>query len=56
MHQNKAGKNSQGNRDLSEAIARHENLVREAVESGDTLAANRNRFMAAVYRSMLDHP
>jgi hypothetical protein len=39
---------------LSEAIAKHENLADKAVKSGNALAANRNRFIAAVYRSMLD--
>jgi hypothetical protein len=30
-------------------------LAKEALKSGNAPAANRNRFMAAVYGSMLDH-
>jgi hypothetical protein len=39
---------------ISEAIAKYESLAEKALKSGNALAANRNRFMAAVYRSMLD--
>ena len=37
-----------------EEIAKYENLADEAIRSGNAQAANRNRLMAAVYRSMLD--
>jgi hypothetical protein len=48
-------KNSQNKKEnLSEAIAGYENLAEKALKSGNALAANRNRFMAAVYPSMLE--
>lgn len=39
---------------LSKEIAKHESLADKALKSGNASAANRNRLMAAVYRSMLD--
>jgi hypothetical protein len=48
-------KNRQNKKEnLSEVIARYENLAEKALKSGNALTANRNRFMAAVYRSMLE--
>lgn len=41
-------------KNLSEEIAKHESLADQALKSGNAPAANRNRLMAAVYRSMLD--